>query len=78
MAEPWSKRKTGRREAAGVLNLLRRLGWLTTIALAGVWVGLGFVPDLSSNLIWFSRAAIFFIGAAVIWFSYDPSEDPGA
>jgi putative flippase GtrA len=75
MAESWLKRSKRRNQAA---SLLRRLGWLSTLALAGVWIGVGFIPDLPSNWVWFSRAAIFFIGAAVIWFAYDPSEDRGA
>ena len=66
-----------RGSAKGVLQALRRLGWLAAVALAGVWVGVGFVPHLASSWLWFSRAAIFFIGAAAMWFAYDPSEDSG-
>lgn len=75
MIESWSKRSRCRNHTA---NILRRLGWLSTLALAGVWIGVGFIPALTSNWVWVSRGAIFFIGAAVIWFAYDPSEDRGA
>ena len=78
VAEMLSRRRAARSRATGLMPLLRRLGWLATLALAGVWVGIGFVPKLESNWVWISRAAIFFVGAAVIWFSYDPSEDSGA
>jgi hypothetical protein len=77
MVDSWSKRGVSRGRASNAVALLRRVGWLATIALAGVWVGVGFVPNLTQNWVWFSRAAIFFIGAAVIWFAYDPTEDSG-
>lgn len=76
MVDSWSKRGASR--GRGAVALLRRIGWLATLALAGVWVGVGFVPNLTSNWVWFARAAIFFVGAAVIWFAYDPTEDSGA
>jgi hypothetical protein len=57
----------GRRDKA-------RWPWVATAVLAAAWLGLGFVPGLPSSWMWLGRAAIFFIGAAVLWFGYDPAE----
>lgn len=78
MAEPRFRRRLLRDRSSGVTGLLRRLGWLVTVALAGVWIGLGYVPSLESNWVWLARAGLFFIGAALMWFAYDPSEDSRA
>lgn len=78
MFEPRFKRRALRGRPLGVMGLLRRLGWLVSLALAGVWIGLGYVPSLDSNWVWLARAGLFFVGAALMWFAYDPSEDSQA
>ena len=49
-------------------------GWLAAAVLSGIWIGLSFVPGLRASWIWLGRAAIFFIGAGVLWLVYDPAE----
>ena len=78
MVEPGFRRRVLRNRSSGVGGMLRRLGWLVAVALAGVWVGLGYVPQLESSWVWLGRAALFFIGAGLMWFAYDPSEDSRA
>ena len=56
------------------LRAVRWSGWLAAAFLVAAWIGLGFVPGLRLSWMWFGRAAIFFIGAAVLWFAYDPGE----
>ncbi len=70
MVGPGSKRRT-----AGLIRRLRRLGWMGAVVLAGVWIGLGFVPHLGTDWVWFLRAAIFFVAAGLLWFAHDPSRD---
>lgn len=76
--EPGSKAGPPRSRPVGMVSTLRRLGWLATLALAGVWIGVGYVPRLDTDWMWWARAGLFVLGAGVIWFAYDPSEDPGA
>lgn len=78
MAESGFRRRGLRDRSSSVTGLLRRLGWLVALALAGVWIGLGYIPYLESSWVWFARAGLFFIGAVLMWFAYDPSEDSRA
>jgi hypothetical protein len=78
VAGPGFKRRTIRGRPSRGSSLLRRLGWLAAIALAGVWVGVGYVPQLDSDLMWLVRGGLFFIGAGLMWIAYDPSEDSAA
>jgi hypothetical protein len=74
MAESRIEKNPRRRRSRGGA-LFRRLGWLTAVALAGIWMGLGYIPQIDATWMWLGRAALFFIGAGLMWFAYDPSED---
>lgn len=75
MARPNTESETSRVRASRTWRLIRRLVWLAALALAGVWIGVGYIPSIDANWIWLTRAALFFAGAALMWFGYDTRED---
>jgi hypothetical protein len=65
---------SGRGDRGSGVRAVRWQGWAATAVLTAAWIGLRYLPGMHSSWIWLGRAAIFFIGAAVLWFTYDPGE----